>query len=168
VLLDLWREAEQSHELGDRCTGYALPAGDGGLIANLTALQGLLPLYGFSQQFPNSGRLAFGNSWRKCPWNSVCLHLSRSLGFERNLKPHARSSSTGTLAEIKQTRTGYVSEGSGPLRKHASLLSLRDRIRANRCCSGPGKDHAYRVGLPDRPAVFVRDEALVELAGDLP
>ena len=51
--------------------------------------------------------------------------------------------------------------------KTRSLLSLRGRIRANRSRSGPGQDQAHGVGLPG-PAIFVGDQALVELAGDLP
>ncbi len=38
---------------------------------------------------------------------------------------------------------------------------------ASRSRSGPGQDQAHGVGLPG-PAVLVGDQALVELAGDLP
>jgi len=51
--------------------------------------------------------------------------------------------------------------------KTRPLLSLRGRIRANCSRSGPGQDQAHGIGLPG-PAVLAGDQALVELAGDLP
>jgi hypothetical protein len=56
VLLDLRREAQHPHDLGDPGSGYPLAAGDGGLVGGLAGRQQGLPLDGLAD--PPAARAA--------------------------------------------------------------------------------------------------------------
>ncbi len=97
VLLDLGREAQQTHDLGHPGAGDALPAGNGGLVGLLPGLEERLPLDGLAEEFHHPGRpgglgrFAVADPGRKGVDDSVGGHAPRQGAhvavFERPLGP---------------------------------------------------------------------------------
>jgi len=67
MFLDLWREAQQAHDLGHPGAGDALPAGDGRPVGDLAGLEEALPLEGLAEVLDHAGRPWFPGLFGRAP-----------------------------------------------------------------------------------------------------